>query len=83
MIVVPDEMFDSTNYDTIDTVEREAEEEIGLKLEHYSTLGCLPLITDSQAVMITSVVALLHSPKFVNFHLIFDEIKDAFYLDRK
>lgn len=76
-------MSDSTDFDTIHTAEREAKEEIGLKAEHYSTLGCLPPITDSRAVMITPVVALLNSPKFVDFRLLLDEAADAFYLDLK
>jgi 8-oxo-dGTP pyrophosphatase MutT (NUDIX family) len=76
-------MSDLTDRDTIHTAEREAEEEIGLKLEHYLTLGCLPPVTDSRAIMITPVVALLNSPKFVDFRLALDETTDAFYLDLK
>jgi len=74
-------MSDLTDRDTIHTAEREAEEEIGLKLEHYLTLGCLPPVTDSRTIMITPVVALLNSPKFVDFRLALDETTDAFYLD--
>jgi len=75
--------MDSTDRDIIHTAEREAEEEIGLKSEHYSILGCLPPITDARVVMITPVVALLNSPKFIDFHLLPDETSEAFYLDLK
>lgn len=74
-------MSDLTDRDTIHTAEREAEEEIGLKLEHYTILGCLPPVADAHAIMITPVVALLNSPKFVDFCLSFNEATDAFYLD--
>ncbi|CAF2496942.1 unnamed protein product [Rotaria sp. Silwood2] len=77
-------MSESTVYDTIHTTDREAdEEEISLKPEYYSILGCLPPITDSQAVMITPVVALLNKLKFIDFRLLHDEITAVFYLDLK
>ncbi|UJR20531.1 hypothetical protein I4U23_023658 [Adineta vaga] len=81
MIVFPGGIQDLTDRDAIHTAERETEEEIGLKSTSYSILGCLPPITDSRAVMITPVVALLHSQKFMKFHLAIDEVADAFYLD--
>lgn len=80
-LVFPGGMLDSTDRDTIHTAQREAEEEIGLKPEYYSVLGCLPPITDSRVVMITPIVALLNSSKFLDYHLSNDEIIEAFYLD--
>lgn len=76
----PGGMTDSTDIDAVHTAKREAEEEIGLSSSNYSILGCLPPITDSRAVMITPVVALLNS-KFENFRLLLDETSEAFYLD--
>lgn len=77
----PGGISDLTDRDRIHTAQREAEEEIGLKSEYYSVLGCLPPITDSRAVMVTPIIALLNSPKFVDFHLLNGEITEAFYLD--
>ena len=74
-------MTDPTDRDAIHTAEREAEEEIGLEPSQYSLVGCLLPLTDSRLVVITPVVALLHSPKFVNFRLSPDEATDAFYVD--
>lgn len=75
-------MADSTDRDAIHTAEREAEEEIGLKSEFYSTLGCLPPVADVYPTMITPVVGLLHS-KFVDYRLLLDEAAEAFYLELK
>lgn len=75
-------MADATDRNAIHTAEREAEEEIGLKPESYSTLGCLPPVADARLIMITPVVALLHS-KFVDYQLLLDEATEAFYLDLK
>lgn len=74
-------MAESTDRDSIHTAEREAFEEIGLESHQYSIAGCLLPITDSRLVVITPVVALLHSPKFVDFRLSTDEASDAFYVD--
>lgn len=77
----PGGMADPTDRDKIHTAEREAEEEIGLETNQYSLVGSLLPITDSRLVIITPVVALLHSPKFVDFRLSLDEASDAFYVD--
>jgi len=77
----PGGMADSTDRDSIHTAEREAFEEIGLESHQYSLVGCLLPITDSRLVVITPVVALLDSPKFVDFRLSPDEATDAFYVD--
>jgi hypothetical protein len=77
----PGGMSDPTDRDSIHTAEREAFEEIGLEPHQYSLVGCLLPITDSRLVIITPVVALLHSPKFLDFHLSPDEATDAFYVD--
>ncbi|CAF1356280.1 unnamed protein product [Adineta steineri] len=81
MIVFPGGICDLTDRDVIHTAQREAEEEIGLKSEHYSILGCLPPTIDSRAVVVTPVIALLHSPKFTDYCLAVDEIINAFYVD--
>lgn len=74
-------MTDPTDRDEIFTAQREAEEEIGIESHQYSVLGCLLPLTDSRLVIITPVIALLHSPKFVDFRLSPDEASDAFYVD--
>ncbi len=74
-------MVDPTDRDSIHTAEREAFEEIGLEPHQYSIIGCLLPTTDSRVVVITPVVALLHSPKFLDFRLSPDEASDAFYVD--
>ena len=74
-------MADPTDRDSVHTAEREALEEIGLESHQYSLVGSLLPITDSRLVVITPVVALLHSPKFVDFRLSPDEASDAFYVD--
>ncbi|CAF3089327.1 unnamed protein product [Rotaria sp. Silwood2] len=81
MIAFPGGMADPTDRDSIHTAEREAEEEIGIEPHQYSIIGCLLPLTDSRLVIITPVVALLHSPKFVDFRLSLDEASDAFYVD--
>jgi 8-oxo-dGTP pyrophosphatase MutT (NUDIX family) len=80
-IAFPGGMSDPTDRDSIHTAEREAFEEIGLEPHQYSIVGCLLPITDSRLVIITPVVALIHSPKFVDFRLSIDEATDAFYVD--
>lgn len=77
----PGGMSDPTDRDAIHTAEREAFEEIGLEPHHYSIVGRLLPLTDSRLVIITPVIALLHSPKFVDFRLSIDEATDAFYVD--
>lgn len=74
-------MSDPTDRDSTHTAEREAFEEIGVEPHQYSIVGSLLPITDSRLVVITPVVALIHSPKFVDFRLSPDEATDAFYLD--
>ncbi|CAF0986541.1 unnamed protein product [Rotaria sordida] len=81
MIAFPGGMVDLTDRDSIHTAQREAEEEIGLEPHQYSIVGCLLPLTDSRLVIITPVVALLHSPKFVDFRLDVNEASDAFYVD--
>ncbi|CAF0729455.1 unnamed protein product [Adineta steineri] len=81
MVAFPGGMSDPTDRDRIHTAEREAFEEIGLEPHQYSLVGCLLPITDSRVVVITPVIALLHSPKFVDFRLSPDEATDAFYVD--
>ncbi|CAF4406702.1 unnamed protein product [Rotaria socialis] len=81
MVAFPGGMADPTDRDRVHTAEREAEEEIGLEPSKYSLVGCLLPITDSRIVVITPVVALLDSPKFVDFRLSPDEASDAFYVD--
>lgn len=75
-------MTDATDRDAIHTAQREAEEEIGLKPEFYSVLGCLPPVADAYPTLITPVVGLLHS-KFVDYQLLLDEAAEAFYLELK
>ncbi|CAF1356332.1 unnamed protein product [Adineta steineri] len=92
MIVFPGGICDLTDRDVIHTAQREAEEEIGLKSEHYSILGCLPPTIDSRAVIVTPVIALLHSPKFTDYclaknnHKILDVgdhfVTHHFYIDK-
>lgn len=74
-------MSDPTDRDAVHTAEREAFEEIGIEPHQYSNVGCLLPLTDSRLVVITPVVALLHSPKFTDFRLSTDEATDAFYVD--
>jgi len=80
-LAFPGGMADPTDRDSIHTAEREAFEEIGLESHQYSIVGCLLPVTDSRLVIITPVVALIHSPKFVDFRLSVDEASDAFYVD--
>lgn len=74
-------MTDPTDRDSIHTAQREAFEEIGLEPHQYSIVGCLLPITDMRLVLITPVVALIHSPKFVDFRLSEEEVTEAFYVD--
>jgi coenzyme A diphosphatase NUDT7 len=74
-------MVDPTDRDSIHTAQREAFEEIGLESHQYSVIGCLLPTCDSRLVVITPVVALLRSPKFLDFRLSVDEASDAFYVD--
>ena len=81
LVAFPGGMADPTDRDSIHTAEREAFEEIGLEAHRYSCVGSLLPITDARLVIITPVVALLHSPQFVDFRLSSDEVSEAFYID--
>ncbi|UJR29168.1 hypothetical protein I4U23_010382 [Adineta vaga] len=69
MVAFPGGMSDPTDHDVIHTAQREAFEETGLQSHQYSIVGSLLPLTDSRLVVITPVVALLHSPKFTDFRL--------------
>lgn len=74
-------MTDPTDRDSIHTAQREAFEETGIQEDRYSVVGPFLPLVDSRLVVITPIVAILKSPKFVDFQLCPDEAADAFYVD--
>jgi hypothetical protein len=60
-------MSDPADRDSIHTTEYNRFEETSLELHLYSLIGCLHPTTDSRLIVITPVVALLHSLKFIDF----------------